>query len=216
MKQNQKSKLKSNNMNNKYLKIWELAKPYYEKGRIYDIEQVTWMTQKAEKIIQTFEVNKDILFPLIILHDIGYSIITNKNPHLKDKNTKIVHMKVGSEIAETILKEVNYDSKLSKIIVYGVSVHDNWVIGDDKPFKESVEMALFNDLDFLYAQSSYEALKIGGQSMGLSPKEMFNFWSKDEKLIRRPFCCKGTNDLFVKQMNKRKKEIDAENQSQKN
>lgn len=199
-----------------YNKIWELTKPYYEKGRIYDIEQVTWMLKNATKITKKLKIDNDTLFPLIILHDVGYCVIKDKNPHLKNKNYKILHMKEGAKIAKQILGRVDYDSHLLEKIVYYVSVHDNWVLGDDKPFKESIAMALFNDLDFLYAQSSYDAFEIGGKSMGIKPEEMYNFWMNDEKLSRRPFCCNETKELFNELMKKRKKEIDAKNQNQIN
>lgn len=195
-------------MDEVYEKIWKLAKPYYKKGRAYDIDQIEWMLRIGEPIAEEIGADKRILLPLIILHDIGYSAVNQSNPDIKDKSTKIIHMKAGAEIAEKILKECRYDSKLSSLIVYYVSVHDNWVLNDDKPFKSSLEMALFNDLDFLYAQSSIEQFRYCADSMGMKVEEMYYFWMDDEKLERRPFCCRQTRGLFSRLMEERRKELD--------
>jgi len=112
------------------------------------------------------------------------------------------------EIARDILQKINYDPHLSTIIIANISVHDNWVFGDDLPFKASTEMALFNDLDFLYAQSSLQQFKYCAESLGLKTEEMYEFWMKDEKLTRRPFCCKQTKKLFERLMKERKRELE--------
>lgn len=198
-----------------YQKIWELAKTYYQQGRTYDIPQIEWMTKQADRIAETENLDKKLLLPLVILHDVGYSVVGQKNPHIKDKETKIIHMKEGAKIAEGVLKEIGYDQKLAEKIVYCISVHDNWVLGDDKPFQESEEMALFNDLDFLWPTSDLEAFSITAQSMDLSPDEFYEFWQKDEKLTRRPFCCPATNQMHKESMAKIKKLLDKEKEDEK-
>ena len=103
---------------------------------------------------------------------------------------------------------MNYPEDLSKQIIYFVSVHDNWVFGDDEPYKKSRLLSFFNDLDFLYAQSSLEQLKNVGESMGIPVEKMYDFWMNDEKLIRRPFCCQETKAIFENFMTQRKLEIE--------
>ncbi len=179
-----------------YLKIWELAKPYYEKGRIYDLDQIEWMMKQGERIADNIGVDKEIFLPLIILHDVGYYFVVNKNPHIKDKISKSLHTVEGAKIAKKILGEVGYEPQLTEMIVQCVLKHDNWAFGDDKPYQESKLMALFNDLDFLYVNSSFEAFKTTGESMGLNPKKFYEFWINDEKLVRRPFCCAETKKMW--------------------
>lgn len=37
-------------MEEEYLKIWELAKSYYKKGRSYDIPHIEWMMKEADRL----------------------------------------------------------------------------------------------------------------------------------------------------------------------
>lgn len=76
-----------------YLKLWDLAKPYYLNGRSYDIAHVEWMMREAEIISDIESLDRRLLLPIVILHDVGYSIINDKNPNIKGKETKRVHMR---------------------------------------------------------------------------------------------------------------------------
>lgn len=160
------------------------------------------MIKKADQVAEEEGLNKKLLLPLVILHDVGYAEVKEKNPNIKDKTSKKVHMQVGAEISRKILKEVNYDPDLTTKIVHYVSVHDNWLFGDDTPYQECKEMAVFNDLDFLYVTSSFEAFKIFAASMQMTPQKFYKLWIKDEKLTRRPFCCKYTKNLWIKSRQK--------------
>ena len=42
-----------------YLKIWELAKPYYEKARVFDIPHIEWMMKQADRIADIEKLNKE-------------------------------------------------------------------------------------------------------------------------------------------------------------
>ncbi|MDD5567398.1 MAG: HD domain-containing protein [Patescibacteria group bacterium] len=190
-----------------YKKIWQLAIPFYKKGRSYDIIQVRWMMKEGDRIADLEKIDKKLLLPLIILHDVGYSKVKIKDPHIKDKDTKRVHMREGAKIAAKILEQVKYDPELAKIIVRYISIHDNWVFGDDWPYKSSREMALFNDLDFLWVTSSFRAFAANGKSMGLTPKNFYKFWESDEKLTRRPFCCSATQKIFDESMRRIKQQL---------
>lgn len=194
-------------MEKKYLEIWELSKPFYQKGRVYDIPHVQWMMEKANEIAEIEKADKKLLLPIVILHDVGYSMVSHSNPNIKDQGPKILHMKEGAKISEEILTKVDYDVELRKRIVRYISVHDNWILGDDSPYQECKEMAIFNDLDFLYTLSTHEHFVLMGESMGKTPQETYDWWLQDEKLQRRPFCCETTKHMFDEYMDKRKQEI---------
>jgi hypothetical protein len=179
-----------------YKKIFDLAMPYYLEGRPYDVSQVEWMMTQVEELVKREHLNEDLLMPLCILHDIGYSKVTETNPSPKSKEAKIVHMAEGAKLAREILDEVEYDKTLADQIVRYVSVHDNWLLNDDTPYKECREMAAFNDLDFIYAVSGMPVLKTQAESMQKTETEMLDFWLHDEKLERRPFCCSYTKKMF--------------------
>jgi hypothetical protein len=192
-------------MDKRYLRIWELAKPYYQKGRSYDIPHIEWMIKEADKIADLELLNKDLLLPIIILHDVGYSIIEESNQNIKSKESKKIHMKESAKIAKQILSKIDYPRHLIKKITYYISVHDNWLFGDDKPYQECKEMAVFNDLDFLWVTTSFNTFKITAESMGMNPREFYEFWSKDEKLDKRPFCCDYTRKMWKTSMENIKK-----------
>lgn len=191
-----------------YKKLWESAKPYYEKGRVYDIPHIEWMMKEIDRIAKIENLNEDLLMPIAILHDVGYSVAGHVNPNIKCPDSKQAHMIEGAKIAEKILAELEYDKELSQKIVRYISVHDNWILGDDAPFKECKEMGVFNDLDFLWGQSSFEVFRQQAESMGKGPEEMHDFWAADEKLTRRPFACEATKKMFGEYMSARKKETD--------
>ncbi|MFA5128732.1 MAG: HD domain-containing protein [Patescibacteria group bacterium] len=192
-----------------YLKIFELAKPYYQKGRAYNIPHVSWMMGEADKIADIEHLDKKILLPVVILHDVGYSVIKDTNPNIKDKETKKLHMAEGAKISESILREINYSPVLTEKIVRYISVHDAWLFGDDSPFQECEEMAVFNDLDFLWVTSSFNAFEATAKSMQKTPQQFYEFWIKDEKLTRRPFYCEYTKKLWETSINKIKQLLES-------
>ncbi|MFA5023942.1 MAG: hypothetical protein WC523_03245 [Patescibacteria group bacterium] len=195
-------------MKNIYSKILELSRPYYEKGRVYDLDQIDWMIKQAELLADKLNLGQTILIPLIILHDVGYAFVNNRNPHIKSQEIKKIHLEEGAKVAKQILEQVGYDRSLAEQIVYFVSVHDNWVFGDDEPYKKSGLLSFFNDLDFLYSQSSLAAFKCHADSMQIPVEKMYDFWLNDEKLIRRPFYCPETKALFENLMAERKLELE--------
>lgn len=196
-----------------YLDLWKLAKPYYEKGRVYDIPHIEWFMKEVERISKIENLDEKLLMPIAVLHDVGYSVAGESNPNIKSQESKKLHMAEGAKIAKEILTQLNYDSDLIEKIVYYISVHDNWVFGDDAPYRECREMAVFNDLDFLWSQSSYEMFEHQSKSIGKKPQDMYDFWMNDEKLVRRPFVCESTRKLFEEFMSDRKQEILKEDET---
>ncbi|MBR9677286.1 hypothetical protein GOV04_04035 [Candidatus Woesearchaeota archaeon] len=187
-----------------YEKIFELAKPYYEKARPYDILAIEWMIGQADRIADIEDLDKKLLLPLIILHDIGYARVAEDNPDVKDIKSKKIHMEEGAKIANAILIQLDYDQKYIEKITYYVSIHDNWIFNDDIPFKECKEMGVFNDLDFMYPLANPSMLKARADSMGETIEENIKGLKNDEKLKRRPLCCEQTKKLFKQLIEKAK------------
>jgi len=191
-----------------YQKIWELAKPYYKRGRSYDIPHIKWMMEKAQHILNTEKFNGKLLLPICILHDVGYGEVTkDKNPQMKNKEVKIEHMEAGAKIADKILRGLELDDNLIKDITRYISVHDNWILGDNTPYQQCREMALFNDLDFLWVTSSWDVFTMFAKSTNMSPQKFYEFWRKDEKLINRPFCCNQTQKIWNESLEKIKNHL---------
>lgn len=141
----------------KYKEIWDLAKPYLAKCRLWDL----WHTQISISFLYQImkqegkEELENILVPAIILHDIGWSTIgEEKNISWQRKKMRVKHMKAGAKIAKEILEEVDYDQELIKKIVRLVSTHDNAYLGitqnavEEKLMRDADACFVFTDLSF--------------------------------------------------------------------
>lgn len=187
-----------------YKKIWNLAKPYYKRGRPMDIDHVEWMMQDALLVCEKEKIDDEILLPLVILHDVGYAEAPKDNPF--KLNARKAHMAEGEKIARQILESINYPKNKIKKIAYYVSIHDNWALGDDEVYKNDKALGVFNDLDFIWmaTQKGFPALM---KILKLDKKEMIEYLEKDEKPAKRPFATETTKKLYEKYLNDRRKEI---------
>lgn len=186
-----------------YLQIWNLAKPYYEKGRPMDINHIEWMMKEAEIVCRKEGIDDSLLLPLVILHDMGYSEIP-KGDYFKIDVRK-AHMKTGAEIARKILVNLNYPREKTEKIVYYISVHDNWALNDDSVFKDPI-LAAFNDLDFIWGVEP-KGFVIVAKLLEKSPKAMIEWIKASEKHERRPFSTSITKKLYEKYLKDREKEL---------
>lgn len=185
-----------NELEEKYGKLLNEAIPYYEKGRYYDIPQIQWMLEVAHQICKSEKVDPEIFYPLIILHDIGYAGIPEKNPDFRDIKIKKDHMKVGAEKAKEILQKAGYNPGKIDAITHLISVHDNWVFGDNKPYEESKELAIFSDLDFMFPLIDPEIFKAWETKYHKGTKETLEIFLNDAKLKDRPLACDSTKKIF--------------------
>ena len=135
-----------------YQEIWDLAKPYYKKGRPMDLGHIEWMMRRVEEICNIEkDLDESILMPLAILHDVGYSEIKDPiNSNYYDIDIRKAHMQSGATIAGKILNKVSYPiDKKEKIINY-VSIHDNWAYGKVEIYIKDKLLGTFKDLDYLW------------------------------------------------------------------
>lgn len=177
----------------KYLQIWNLARSYYEKGRPMDIDHIEWMMNDATLLCEKEDLDSDLLLPLVILHDVGYSAVPNDKPFNLD--LRRLHMSEGAKIAESILTELGYNRDVVEKVSYYVSVHDNWALGDNEIFKKEKLLGSFNDLDFMWMATpkGFPALM---KMLDKTAEEMMNFTGNNEKLIDRPFATVTAKELF--------------------
>ena len=148
--------MKFEDLPKKFQPIWNKSLPYLEECRPGDDVHA----KKTAKFILNYEgkkdVEKDILVPVAIMHDIGHAAILNKHfKHVtgpeKLKNSKLVHMLTGAKIAQRILDEVSYDKDKSEEIVDIISIHDmDKMEGVDREEAYDTEnKRVFNDMDAL-------------------------------------------------------------------
>ena len=133
-----------------YKIILEKALPYYEKGRKGDIEHVKWLSNTIPNFVDEKEVDFDILMPLAILHDVGYSKVPKDSDPLKLDIRKL-HSEEGAKIAEKILKKINYPQEKIKELKRLILKHDNWAFGDS--FATEPYLRIFNNFDFMWVVS---------------------------------------------------------------
>ncbi len=176
-----------------YSKIWNLAKPFYKKGRAMDIEHIKWMMKDAEFVCKKEKLDDSLLLPLVIIHDVGYAGIKGNS---FNKNLRKTHMKAGAIIAENILEKVKYPKQKIKKIVKYVSIHDNWAFGQNSIYKDKI-LGTFNDLDFIWMATpkGFPALR---KILKKNKKEMIDYIRNDDKPTKIPFKNKTTKLLFKK------------------
>jgi hypothetical protein len=177
-----------------YLKIWKLAKPYYKKGRPMDIKHISWMMKETENICNTEKLDETILMPLVILHDVGYGI---SDKVYFDKNKKEAHMGAGSKLAKKILEELNYPIEKIKTICRLIKIHDYWIYKKYTLYKRNKILWTFNDLDFIWLVHP-EGFKEVRKILGKSKEDMIKYVKKDIRHKKLGFSCKYTKYLYEK------------------
>jgi hypothetical protein len=190
-----------------YSKILELAEPFYKKGRPSDLDHIDWMMNAATLVCNMESIDRSLLVPLVILHDTGYSAV--EKDRCFDIDVRKAHMEAGAKIAEGILKQLNYPEGKAEKIIYYVSVHDNWALGDNERFKKDIVLGTFNDLDYTWMATplGFSAVR---QMLKKSPHQMLEYILLNDKPRLRPFCTKTTFDLYEQFLEDRQEELQSD------
>ena len=156
-----------------YLKLWELAKPYYLKGRPMDIAHIEWMMMDAQKVCDIEKLDASLLLPTCILHDVGYSAVEDIKQQGKDYydlDVRRFHMDEGAIIAQDLLEQVAYPKDKLEKIVYYISVHDNWAYGEIDLYLNDPVLGTFKDLDYLwlFTKQGFESMS---SHLGKNPSD---------------------------------------------
>lgn len=108
---------------------------YYRKdeisGRWYDPYHILFSTDFALKLVGNNQRISPLIVPAIILHDIGYSALTNEaKADWNASQNRIVHMQEGASMAAKALVHVGgFNSDEIGDIVGIVASHDNLILG---------------------------------------------------------------------------------------
>lgn len=112
-------------------KIWELALPYQDKRDDKEHAEIT--TSYALRLLESEEGNENVIVPAIILHDIGWSQLTNDEKmaifdHSATKDEKLgvryKHQDASVNLGKDILNQINYPQTLIEEILDIISQHD--------------------------------------------------------------------------------------------
>lgn len=189
-----------------YKKILEKALPYYERGREGDVEHIKWLFETVPRFVDESEVDFDILIPVVILHDVGYSKVPKESDPLK-LNIRKLHSKEGVKIAESILQKLDYTNNKISEIERLILKHDNWALGAS--FEDEPYLRLFNNFDFMWVVSP-KGFPFYQKIVGGSPEETIKRIEEDQrKNIEegRVWYNKKIEDYYLKLLNDRKKEL---------
>ncbi len=188
-----------------YQEIWDLARPYYLKGRPMDINHIEWIMKDALKVSEKEEnVDGSLLVPLAILHDVGYGV-TGEAVYM-EANKKKAHMVEGAKVAREILGQVGYDEGKIERIADCIEVHDNWIFGDHEIYKRDLLLGVFTDLDYIW-MATPKGFHTVRKILNFDSKEMYEYLVQNEKPINRPFATETTRELYREYMMDRKEEL---------
>lgn len=118
-------------MKDTYKKIWELALPYQDKRN--DKGHAQTVTEYAFELCQIEKANSMIAVPAAILHDIGWSklsqeermsIFGSKITPKAEYDIRIKHQEESVKLAKKILNTVKYPMIYFKDILEIISQHD--------------------------------------------------------------------------------------------
>jgi len=164
--------------------LWQTCKPYLEKGRTIDLIHTRISTDLAWRLLREgAKGDEDIIIPAIMLHDIGYSQIDDKDVYKKttfpdkansqyDVHVKELHLTEGAKFAEVILKELNYPGHLIPLIAEIVRTHED--LQGNKPDQSNTNRVIVSDADKLYRFTAYN-LTSGMALHGKGKKDAFEF-----------------------------------------
>ena len=189
-----------------YGEILQKALPYYEQGRKGDVEHVKWLFEIVTKYVDESEIDFDVLMPVVILHDVGYSKVP-KGSDPFNLDIRKLHSEAGAKIAEQILMEVDYPEGKVAEVKRLILKHDNWAFGDS--FADEPVLRIFNNFDFMW-MASKKGFDIVRKFMKQEPKEFYEqiqkFQAENEEQGRKWFN-KKINDIYKKLMKERKAKL---------
>ncbi len=188
-----------------YKKIWDLAKPYYEKGRQMDIPHIEWMMERVEEVCQKENIDKSVLMPLAILHDVGYSELHDPaNTNYYKVDVRRAHMKTGAIIGTKILNMLSYPKEKIDQIIHYISIHDNWAFGEVEIFIKDKLLGTFKDLDYLWIYTKVGCTSIQ-KTLKKSNSEMLSHLRNEKTPIfnKKPFSTIYTKRLREKYLKER-------------
>lgn len=186
-------------MKNKYKKIWDQVEPLMEKVKKKDyVLHVKMVVRAMGEIIAKEGGNPDILIPAAILHDVGWSEVSEDLQLAEDKEKKykagLQHIKKSPPIVRKILRNLGYDNVAIKHIIDIILAHK---FSDPKE-KDKQLLIDADTLSDTYKESFYSDVK----SYNSTPKKTLDFRSKNT------FYTKAARGIFQKQLAARQREID--------
>lgn len=139
----------------KFQILWRRCLPLLKKGRPDDLGHAQDLIKFLLDYSGKMKIDKDILIPVAMMHDIGHSAILPEHFQYvtgpkKIKNSKLVHMLAGAKIAADLLKKIKYPTKKAREIVDIISIHDAEQLDIEwRKIYNTYNKKIFHDFDLL-------------------------------------------------------------------
>lgn len=186
-------------MRSKYKVVWKKVEPLMRRAKRKNFVLHTQMVVRAmEEILVEEEGDPDILIPAAILHDVGWSEVSEDFQLADDKEKQrealVQHIEEAPPIIRRILGELGYDRRRVEQIVEIVLAHKT-----SNPKEKDKQLLIDADtLSDTYKESFYSDVR----SYSSTPRETWEFRSKNT------FYTKSARKIFQKQLIARREEID--------
>ena len=183
----------------KYQNIWKIAVKYLGMGIKKDyVLHTEGVVMAMKQILQKEKGNPDILIPAAMLHDVGWSRVPKSYQRSNKKNEKLkamhFHIEYAPEIINKILQSLDYDHAEIEEIVDIVKSHKFCT-----PKKLNKKLLIDADqLSDAYKKQFNSDIK----AYNTTAEKLHNFRIRDNN-----FYTKTAENIFIKLMKKRKKEI---------
>ncbi len=188
--------------------LWQVCKKYLVNGRPIDLVHTRISTDFAWRLLKEgVKGDKEIVIPAIMLHDIGYSQIDDKDVYKKttfpdkvnaqyDIRIKELHLTEGAKLAERILRELNYPEHLITPIREIVRTHED--LQGNKPDQTNMNRVIVSDADKLSRYTAYN-LTSGMALFGREKREIFEFMFRN---IDRWLCLEISKQIAIEELRK--------------
>lgn len=197
-------------MKKKFEKIWKLALTHQDKRR--DEGHAETVLGYASKLIKIENAgNENVIIPAAILHDIGWSRLSKKErlSIFRDKLNKEdkgkiqrKHEKIGTKLAENILKKANYILDFINEILEIISQHDTrkgFIAENEGIVRDADKLWRFSKKGFWTDTKRYKIIPERYYEKLKAEIDFPNFfYSKNAKNIARQELKKRKNELFRK------------------
>jgi len=185
-------------MDNKYLKIWELAVPYLKRGMMKDfVVHTQGVVKSMELLIAGEGGDPDILIPAAVLHDVGFSKVNKElqtNASLeKKREAQRQHLIFAKEIIQEILGRAGYDQSDIDRIIGIVEVHKF----HDPEEKEKQMLIDADNLSDVFSEQFYS----DSRAYPTPPKILYGYRTENKYYL------KTAEDIAAKEMAARLAEI---------
>jgi len=169
-------------MEEKHKLIWKMALLFQDYREDKGHAEIT--LNFAQKLLKSEKADPDIVIPAIILHDVGWSQLSETDYLLlrpgadpkEERKVRIKHQKEGVKVAKIILTAARYDKNLADLLLEIISQHDT------RKKSISKEDAVTRDADKLWQYS-----KIGFRA----------------DLRRKEICPRGQYEYLKKSINQK-------------